>query len=219
MQRNMLSYPSLSLAVAAAIGAGCSQPPVLSGLDQPYVWSQESESLPVVPVDQRPVFPGVVAKDLNGDEYTFPQAFEDRVTVASIAWERLDQLKVDTWIADQGDFESALGWSEDNPTAEKVWFVEFPTISRRNAFSRWFIDNGMRSGIREWDARARTITLYTDKEPFRAQIGIPNEDDIAVAVIDRKGRVAKMVYGRMTPGTKKAVLDAVRSVAAEDSRS
>jgi hypothetical protein len=67
-----------------------------------------------------------------------------------------------------------------------------------SAFSRWFIDRGMRSGIPDEKARHRTITLYIDKEPFRKSLKIPDEETIHTVLVDRKGRL----YWRSQGGLK-----------------
>ena len=58
-----------------------------------------------------------------------------------------------------------------------------------NAFTRWFIDNGMRRGIPDKQARKRTITLYIDKKPFEDALQIPSEKTIYAILIDRQGKV------------------------------
>ena len=47
----------------------------------------------------------------------------------------------------------------------------------------------MRRGIPDQQARESTITLYIDKDPFRAEMGIPDEQTIYVLLLDATGRV------------------------------
>jgi hypothetical protein len=42
-----------------------------------------------------------------------------------------------------------------------------PTIRALNAFSKFFINEGMRAGIPNPKSRERTITLYLEKDDFR----------------------------------------------------
>jgi hypothetical protein len=64
-------------------------------------------------------------------------------------------------------------------------YCELPTIDKLNLLVRWFINNGMRRGIRDHTAHARTITLYVDKAPFRRTLNIPDEKQIYAILIDR----------------------------------
>ena len=58
-----------------------------------------------------------------------------------------------------------------------------------NRMVRWFINNGMRGGIPAKDQRARTITLYIDKEPFKKSLGLGDENQIYAVLIDKSGKV------------------------------
>ena len=53
----------------------------------------------------------------------------------------------------------------------------------------WFINNGMRGGIPDKEQRARTITLYIDKEQFKKSLGLGSEDQIYAVLIDKSGKV------------------------------
>ena len=68
-------------------------------------------------------------------------------------------------------------------------YYELPTIKGMNRMVRWFINNGMRGGIPDKDQRARTITLYIDKEPFKKSLGLGSEDQIYAVLIDKSGKV------------------------------
>jgi hypothetical protein len=54
---------------------------------------------------------------------------------------------------------------------------------------RWFIDTGMRRGIPDQKARARTITLYTDKKPLLKALGITDETRIYCFLVNRAGQI------------------------------
>ncbi len=58
-----------------------------------------------------------------------------------------------------------------------------------------FIDGGMRSGIPDPEARARTITLYTDVGTFRQALGLESEDTIYGVLLDEQGAVVEIVEG------------------------
>ncbi|MDR3747630.1 MAG: hypothetical protein P4M04_05705 [Acidobacteriota bacterium] len=58
-----------------------------------------------------------------------------------------------------------------------------------NPLTRWFIDSGMRRGIPDPNARARTITLYIDKKPFEQALQLPTEKTVYALLVDRSGKV------------------------------
>jgi hypothetical protein len=80
-----------------------------------------------------------------------------------------------------------------------VRYYELPVIQRLNVLARTFINEGMRSGIPDRLARARTITLYLDKVAFRRALELPHEDDIYVLLVDRQGQVLWRSGGAFTP--------------------
>jgi len=69
------------------------------------------------------------------------------------------------------------------------YYYELPTIQRPNAFTRWFIDTGMRRGIPDRKARERTITLYLEKKPFCDALLITDQKKIYAFLVDREGKV------------------------------
>jgi hypothetical protein len=56
--------------------------------------------------------------------------------------------------------------------------IEVPTIRKTNKLNELYLDGVMRAGIRDDRIRNRTITAYLDKEAFKNDLDIPNEDTI-----------------------------------------
>jgi hypothetical protein len=125
-------------------------------------------------------FPTVTFDNLERKSFTLPRDFGGERNVVFIAFQRLQQADIDTWVP----FVKAL--VARTPGSE---YYEIPTIKRMIAPMRWMINSGMRGGIDDRGARERTITLYLDKEPFKRALGIANEDTIHVLIVDREGRV------------------------------
>jgi hypothetical protein len=125
-------------------------------------------------------FPVVTFDNLERKSFTLPRDFGGERNVVFIAFQRLQQADIDTWVP----FVKAL--VARTPGTE---YYEIPTIKRMIAPMRWVINNGMRGGIDDRGARERTITLYLDKEPFKRSLDIANEDAIHVLIVDREGRV------------------------------
>lgn len=54
-------------------------------------------------------------------------------------------------------------------------------------FFRWFVNQGMRSGIKNLECRRRTVTFSLDKEGFCRTRGLPDEEWIYVRLVGREG--------------------------------
>jgi len=125
-------------------------------------------------------FPSVESQDLDKRLVKLPKDFAGERNLVVIAFQRQQQKDVDTWLDVKKRFETI------DPALR---YYELPTLARLNPLARWFIDNGMRGGIPSHEQRARTITLYLDKEPFRAALGLGDESSIYVLLLDREGNI------------------------------
>jgi hypothetical protein len=124
-------------------------------------------------------FPELTAKNLQEKTLSLPGDFAGERNLLLIAFKRKQQQNVDTWLREMKRFESFPDFH----------YYELPTISKLNPIARWFINRGMRSGIPDSEARARTITLYLDKEKFKNALNLPDENRIYAILVDRKGQV------------------------------
>jgi hypothetical protein len=125
-------------------------------------------------------FPTVTSDNLEGRSFTLPRDFGGERNVVFVAFLRKQQADVDSW----GEFvKQAMA---RHPGTD---YYELPTIKRMIGPVRWMINRGMKGGIDDAAARARTITLYIDKEPFKQALAITDENVIQVLVVDRAGRV------------------------------
>ena len=146
-------------------------------------------------------FPAVKGTNLARRTFTLPAGFEGDLNVILIAFQRWHQQRVDTWIPLAGRLE------EEH---EGVRYYELPVIQRMNVLGRTFIDGGMRAGIPDRKARARTITLYVDKVAFRSALELPGEEDIYVLLVDREGEVLWRAQGSFTPEKGESLDAAIR---------
>ena len=146
-------------------------------------------------------FPVVTSANLSRRGFTLPADFEGDVNVLLIAFQRWHQRAVDTWIP----FVRQLEQAHDD-----VRYYELPVIQRMNVLGRTFINEGMRAGIPDRVARARTITLYVDKPAFRRALELPHEEDIYVLLVDREGRVLWRAEGAFTPEKGESLAAALR---------
>ena len=134
--------------------------------------------------------PEVSGANLARQRMRFPADFAGDSNLVFVAFQQWQQTQVDSWIPlAQSLFAEFAGFE----------FYEFPTIRRLNFLARTFINEGMRAGIGDDDTRARTITLYLDKEPLKRSLQIDSEDDIWIFLFDRQGRAMWRARGAYTP--------------------
>ncbi len=136
-----------------------------------------------------PHFPVVSGFNLDRREFQFPRDFGGDYNLVIVPFQRYHQQIVNTWIPFAQDVEASF--------PEFVYY-ELPTIYEMPALSRTFLNEGMRAGIPDQMARERTITLYLNKETFKSALGIPNEDDIYLFVVDRAGEIVWRTTGAYT---------------------
>lgn len=137
------------------------------------------------------MFPSLDARGLDGTELRLPQDFGGDPVVAVVAFQRGQQSDVDTWLP-------ALLEHERDVPGLRVY--EIPCISSRWSIARRFIDGGMTSGIPDPDARARTLTTYTDVGRVVAALGLDGTDEIAVVLTGRDGAIRWLATGPFAPG-------------------
>ena len=67
----------------------------------------------------------------------------------------------------------------------------------------------MRAGIPDQRLRDKVITLFTDKSAFRRSLGIPNENEVYIYLIDRSGNILWRTSGAFTTEKKQSLLHVV----------
>ncbi len=108
-------------------------------------------------------FPNVSGENLNRERFDLPEDFGPGRTLALVAYYQPQQAEVDTWLG------ATLPWEEE---LADFRVVELPVIRRLPRIAQRYIDGGMRSGIPDPAARARTITIYTDVAAFNRALDI-----------------------------------------------
>ncbi|MDF1809555.1 MAG: hypothetical protein P1U42_07665 [Phycisphaerales bacterium] len=147
-------------------------------------------------------FPTISAENLNREPVTLPDDLAGNPAIVLVAFKRQQQSNVNTWL-DQ------LTMIEESIPGVRV--IETPTIS--SFYWGWmagFIDGGMRSGIPDQDARARTITLYTNTQKFRDALGLESNSTIYAVLLDDSGRVLRIEPGDFSQEKFDRLLDSQR---------
>lgn len=148
-------------------------------------------------------FPEIEGTSLDRKKFRLPRDFEGKLNIVFVAFQREQQLAVNTWLPTADLLENI------HP---EIRYYELPAISRMNPFARWFINVGMRSGIKDAKSRSKTITLYLDKESFRQDLGIPGEDDIHILLLDKQGNVVWRSQGPCDVEKAKLLSDTVLNI-------
>ena len=78
----------------------------------------------------------------------------------------------------QGLVDQSINLLESNEMDLTHNIIEVPTIRKTNKLNEIYLDGVMRAGIRDDRIRNRTITAYLNKEEFKEDLDIPNEETI-----------------------------------------
>lgn len=135
-------------------------------------------------------FPFLIGADLNGVKYNLPNQLSGKFNLIAIGFEREHQSAIDTWIP-------ALTEVINTYPDLKIKFYEIPLIYELNAFSRAWVNNGMRFGIRDQEARKRTITVFTNRDKFY-EIMKMQGDRIYLMLLSDEGKILWRTDGEMT---------------------
>ena len=137
-------------------------------------------------------FPTTAARSLEGREVTLPEDFAGERNVVIVAFQRQQQRLVDSWVP----------WLEARAAIDPgLRFYELPTIGRKWAPVRRFIDGGMAAAIREPVVLRRTLTVYGDVRQVTTPLAIENRSTIALFLVDGSGTVHWSGSGGFDPVT------------------
>ena len=150
------------------------------------------------------IFPTIRTKDLNGRSLTLPRDFEGEFNLLLLAYQRWQQQQVDGWLPFARQLERV------HPGFHHY---ELPVVGPMNRIGRFFLDEGMRSGIREEEMRARVLTLYVDKAPLNRQLWISSEQEITALLVQRNGAIRWRAAGAWTPDKGAALQGNLRAFA------
>jgi len=135
------------------------------------------------------IFPHVSGSSLDGKKFNLPRDLKGKTNILIVAFRREQTDLIEQWSGPLKELVKA---------DQSIEVYELPTLSLSySPFRRW-IDGGMRAGILDEEARRRTITIYTKKKNFKAQLGIPNEETIYIFLVGKDGRITSQVQGDFT---------------------
>jgi len=113
-------------------------------------------------------FPSIEGNNLNKEKKIVPDDFVDKDLIIIVAFQQWHQGLVD----------QSINLLESNEMDLTHNIIEVPTIRKTNKLNEIYLDGVMRAGIRDDRIRNRTITAYLNKEEFKEDLDIPNEETI-----------------------------------------
>jgi len=134
-------------------------------------------------------FPVIEGNNLNKQKKVIPDDFVDKNLIVIVAFQQWHQPLVD---------ESIL-LLENNGLGETHNIIEVPTIQKTSKLAEIYLDGVMRAGIRDDRIRNRTITAYIDKDQFKVDLEIPDEDTIYWFLVQKNtNNIIAKGYGVIT---------------------
>jgi hypothetical protein len=131
--------------------------------------------------------PRIETADLNGKTLVWPSELPRGKTLLIVGFSGDQQSNIDGWVEGLGlKSNTAISW------------YEVPLIDNPGALGRWFISNGMRRGIQDLTDRAHVVTVYTDKGELMKTLGLKDEGQIHLLVVDGTGKIFERVSGDFT---------------------
>lgn len=126
----------------------------------------------------------MTAYDLNGRMIEVPRAMGGDPSVWVLGFDRAQQPQIDRIFA-------LLATLRKGHPALDVW--EVPVIEDPGAVVRFFIDNGMKSGIQGDARRAKVVTLYVaSRAEWLRSAGITTTAEAVVVRVSADGQVVRM---------------------------
>ena len=113
-------------------------------------------------------FPSIQGNNLNKEKKVVPDDFVDKNLIVIVAFQQWHQALVD----------ESINLLESNGLGSTHNIIEVPTIRKTSKLNEIYLDGIMRAGIRDNRIRNRSITAYLDKEQFRKDLDIPDEETI-----------------------------------------
>lgn len=145
-------------------------------------------------------FPVHTFSNLAKQKKKIPDELSGDYQLMIVAFQRWHQDLVDTWFASGDQLEKIY-----NKPGKQFRYYEIPTIYKMGPIRRAFLNTGMRSGVKAQAARERTFTIYIDKLPFRQTLHIPDETDIHLFLLNKKGKVVWRCQGKHTPDNERSL--------------
>ncbi len=131
-------------------------------------------------------FPACAGDSVAGTAHAFPAEFLGKTTIAVVGFKPDHAAKVMSWVP------FVMPYLTGHPGVRAFLFVVLPQQAK---MMRKMIEPMIRAGVSEPEARDAAILVYTDVHAFRAALAIPDENELAVFVVDADGNVVARTSG------------------------
>jgi hypothetical protein len=149
----------------------------------------------------------LAGRTLDSREYELPGDLAKAHSFLVVAFRREQQSLVDEWLPWLIDLEQRRS---------DVAVYELPVLSSVFSPMRRFIDGGMRRGIPDAAARARTVTVYTDVRKVVDNLGLAGINTIAVLIVERSGQVLASEIGGFQEQKAERLADSLAPIPSPD---
>ena len=129
--------------------------------------------------------PPLQGQYLNSRKATLPADASGRVALLLVGFTYQSRFPVEEW---------ARHFRADFGTNPQVTFYEVPMIGGMARIGKWFIDSGMRRGTPPTDYE-HVITVYGGTDPWKANLGVKDQDAAYLVLIDQNGHIAWLHSG------------------------
>ena len=133
--------------------------------------------------------PTVNALALDRQKITLPRDFAAPLNLLVLSFQRDQQAAVDGWAP-------AAGSLADKRL--QTWLL--PISQRENGLYQWWLNASLRGGLTAAEPRHYTVPLYVDKRSFLAALQVGNEQQVAILLTDKAGRVLWRASGPVDEG-------------------
>ena len=111
-------------------------------------------------------FPTLTGNNLNREEVTIPNDLNEKPLLVILAFEQYHQRTVDEIIYQ----------IEGEVSPSSINIIETPVLAGSSKLFHSYLDGIMRGGIKDYDIRARTITIYGKKDEILEQLKIEDQN-------------------------------------------
>ena len=132
-------------------------------------------------------FPEFKVEDLTKAKRNFPGDLPTDPTLVLFAFTRDQQEDVEAWKTGLAlEAQDQLGW------------LEIPVLGRGARMAKGFINGGMRKGMPDETAQARTMPYYGKTKTITEPLGLPGTDQIYMVLARPTGQVLLILGGAPT---------------------
>lgn len=152
--------------------------------------------------------PRVSATDLNQRQLSFPEDLPAERTLVFVTFMRGQNVDVSHWI-------DAMGLNEHSA----VSWMRLRVFDTAASAQRHSIEHNLHASFPTPSSRATVVPLFTDRDAFASELGLPSQKHMYAIVINREGHVLARAEGlysadkaaalleRLHPGNDRAATD------------